>query len=189
VQTNLSVQTVQTNCGGEVGGRICKSVITPAPNYTFANSSFHLSPTVGLHGLHEEIGLHLIHCPCFPFQKLALCARQGEGIGVPSRTNRSGACGTSSWGLFFFRLNKKINIVKGGVNAVGPFAFCFCRQAGRGYPLQPPPSSIFAFKPRSSLLSLNPYDELTTGRNGHARVTCPGIGTQFCYPSCPVGSV
>ena len=25
VQTNLSVQTVQTNCGGEVGGEICKS--------------------------------------------------------------------------------------------------------------------------------------------------------------------
>ena len=37
VQTNISVQTVQTNCGGEVGGGICKSVITPAPNYTFAN--------------------------------------------------------------------------------------------------------------------------------------------------------
>ena len=37
MQTNLSVQTVQTNCGGEVGGGICKSVITPAPNYTFAN--------------------------------------------------------------------------------------------------------------------------------------------------------
>ena len=27
VQTNFSVQTVQTNCGEEVGGRICKSVI------------------------------------------------------------------------------------------------------------------------------------------------------------------
>ena len=37
VQTNLSVQTVQTNYGGEVGGGICKSVITPTPNYTFAN--------------------------------------------------------------------------------------------------------------------------------------------------------
>ena len=54
VQTNLSVQTVQTNCGGEVGGGICKSVITPAPNYTFANPPFHLSPAIGLHGLHVE---------------------------------------------------------------------------------------------------------------------------------------
>ena len=40
VQTNLSVQTVQTNCGGEVGGWICKSV----SNHTFANPSSHLSP-------------------------------------------------------------------------------------------------------------------------------------------------
>ena len=63
MQTNLSVQTVQTNCGGEVGGGICKSVITPAPNHTFAKSSFHLSPAVGLHGLHGEVGLHLIRCP------------------------------------------------------------------------------------------------------------------------------
>ena len=55
VQTNLSVQTVQTNCGGEVGGGICKSVITPAPNYTVG---LHLSPAVGLHSLHEEVGLH-----------------------------------------------------------------------------------------------------------------------------------
>ena len=65
VQTNLSVQTVQTNCGGEVGGGICKSV----SNHTFANppshlspafvnSPSHLSPTVGLHGLHGEVGLH-----------------------------------------------------------------------------------------------------------------------------------
>ena len=59
VQTNLSVQTVQTNCGVEVGGGICKSVITPAPNYTFANPPSNLSPVVGLHG---EVGLHLIHC-------------------------------------------------------------------------------------------------------------------------------
>ena len=59
VQTNLSVQTVQTNCGGEVGGGICKSVITPAPNHTFAKSPSHLSPAVGLH---EEVDLHLIRC-------------------------------------------------------------------------------------------------------------------------------
>jgi len=37
MQTNFFVQTVQTNCGREVGGGIGKSVITPAPNYTFAN--------------------------------------------------------------------------------------------------------------------------------------------------------
>ena len=37
VQTNLSVQTVQNNCGGEVGGGICKSVIRSGRNYTFAN--------------------------------------------------------------------------------------------------------------------------------------------------------
>ena len=69
MQTNLSVQTVQTNCGGkvgggicksrgEVGGGICKSVIT----YTFANPPSHLSPAVGLHSLHGEVGLHLIRC-------------------------------------------------------------------------------------------------------------------------------
>ena len=62
VQTNLSVQTVQTNCGGEVGGGICKSVIRSGRNYTFANPPSHLSPAVGLHGLHGEVGLHLIHC-------------------------------------------------------------------------------------------------------------------------------
>ena len=50
---------VQTNCGEEVGGGVCKSVITPAPNYTFVNPPSHLSPAVGLHG---EVGLHLIHC-------------------------------------------------------------------------------------------------------------------------------
>ena len=58
VQTNPFVQTVQTNCGGEVGGGICKSVIRSGRNYTFANPPFHLSPAVGLHGLHEEVGLH-----------------------------------------------------------------------------------------------------------------------------------
>jgi len=55
VQTNLSVQT---NYGGEVGGGICKSVI----RHTFANPPSHLSPAVGLHDLHGEVGLHLIHC-------------------------------------------------------------------------------------------------------------------------------
>ena len=40
MQTNLSVQTVQINCGGEVGGGICKSV----SNHTFANPPSHLSP-------------------------------------------------------------------------------------------------------------------------------------------------
>ena len=58
VQTNLSVQTVQTNCGGEVGGGICKSVIRSGRNYTFANPTSHLSPAVGLHGLYGEVGLH-----------------------------------------------------------------------------------------------------------------------------------
>ena len=69
VQTNLSMQTVQTNYGGEVeggicksrgevGGGICKSVII----YTFANPPSHLSPAVGLHSLHGEVGLHLIRC-------------------------------------------------------------------------------------------------------------------------------
>ena len=58
MQTNLSMQTVQTNCGGEVGGGICKSVIMPAHKYTFANPPSHLSPEVGLYGLHGEIGLH-----------------------------------------------------------------------------------------------------------------------------------
>ena len=62
VQTNLSVQTVQTNCGGEVGGGFCKSVIRSGRNYTFANLPSHLSPAVGLHGLHGDVGLHLIHC-------------------------------------------------------------------------------------------------------------------------------
>ena len=65
VQTNLSVQTVQTNCGGEVGGGICKSVIRSGRNYTFANPPSHLSPAVGLHGLHGEVGLHLICCRSF----------------------------------------------------------------------------------------------------------------------------
>jgi len=37
VQTNLSVQTVQTNCGGEVEGGFCKSVIRSGRNYTCAN--------------------------------------------------------------------------------------------------------------------------------------------------------
>ena len=55
VQINLSVQT---NCGGEVGGEICKSVIRSGRNYTFANPPSHLSPAVGLYGLHEEVGLH-----------------------------------------------------------------------------------------------------------------------------------
>ena len=55
VQTNLSVQTVQTNCGGEVEGGICKSVIRSGRNYTFANPPSHLSPAVGLHG---NVGLH-----------------------------------------------------------------------------------------------------------------------------------
>ena len=58
VQTNISVQTVQTNCGGEVGEGICKSVIRSGRNYTFANTPSHLSSAVGLHGLHGEVGLH-----------------------------------------------------------------------------------------------------------------------------------
>ena len=58
VQTNLSVQTVQTNCGGEVGGGICKSVIRSWRNYIFANPPSHLSSAVDLHGLHEEVNLH-----------------------------------------------------------------------------------------------------------------------------------
>ena len=69
VQTNLSVQTVQTNCGGEVGGGICKSrgevgggICKSVITYTFANPPSHLSPAVGLHGLHGEVGLHLIRC-------------------------------------------------------------------------------------------------------------------------------
>ena len=44
MQTNLSVQTVQTNCGGEVGGEICKSrgevgggIYKSVITYTFAN--------------------------------------------------------------------------------------------------------------------------------------------------------
>ena len=70
MQTNLSVQTVQTNCGGEVGGGICKSrgevgggICKSVITYTFANPPSHLSPTVGLHSLHGDVGLHLIRCP------------------------------------------------------------------------------------------------------------------------------
>ena len=69
MQTNLSVQTVQTNCGGEVGGGICKSrgevgggICKSVITYTFANPPSHLSPAVSLHGLHGEVGLHLIRC-------------------------------------------------------------------------------------------------------------------------------
>ena len=69
MQTNISVQTVQTNCGGEVGGEICKSrgevgggICKSVITYTFANPPSHLSSAVGLHSLHGEVGLHLIRC-------------------------------------------------------------------------------------------------------------------------------